>query len=204
MSTFNKLLLITLATFIIAACQSTPKPVPAPAPETMVVPEPVDLNLQSYEKALSELKAGNTDLAIDLMENVIAVGPTYQYIFTNLGLAHFKQQNYDQAEQAFLLALESDDSDAIAYNHLGIIKRIQGKFDHAKQSYVKAIAFDPGYAIAYLNLGVLYDIYFQDLELALRQYKKYQILIGTSNETVARWIIDIQRRIKSKQAKSQG
>lgn len=202
MSTLIKRLMITLAIFSIAACQSTPKP--DPVPEPVVLPEPIDLNLQSYEKALSALKTGDTALAVELLENVIAVAPNYQHIFTNLGLAYFKQENYDQAEQAFLLALESDTRNATAYNHLGIIKRIQGKFGQAKQSYEKAIAFDPDYANAYLNLGVLYDIYLQDLEMALRQYEKYQTLITKRNESVATWIIDIQRRIKSAKAQSQG
>lgn len=204
MSTLIKRLLITLAIFSIAACQSTPKPIPEPEPELVIQPDPIDLNLQTYKKALSALKTGDTTLAVQLLENIIAVAPNYQHIFTNLGLAYFKQENYDQAEQAFLLALESDTHNATAYNHLGIIKRIQGEFDQAKQSYEKAIAFDPDYANAYLNLGVLYDIYLQDLELALRHYEKYQALITKRNELVATWIIDIQRRIKSAKAKSQG
>ena len=202
MLTLIKRLLITLAIFGVAACQSTPKPIPVPEP--VVLPEPIDLNLQSYEKAISALKSGDTASAVELLENVIAVGPSYPHIFTNLGLAYFKLENYDQAEQAFLLALESDTRNATAYNHLGIIKRIQGKFGQAKHSYEKAIEFDPNYANAHLNLGVLYDIYLQDLELALRQYEKYQTLITKKDESVATWIIDIQRRIKSAKAKSQG
>jgi Flp pilus assembly protein TadD len=130
--------------------------------------------------------------------------PRKEHVFTNLGLAYFKQENYDKAELAFQQSIRLNPADAIAYNHLGILKRLQGEFDAARLTYIKAIQIDNQYAGAYLNLGILYDIYLQDLELALQQYEKYQALTRGENLSVDEWIVDIQRQLKTAQSGTQG
>ena len=87
----------------------------------------------------------------------------------------------------------------MAYNHLGIITRMQGEFQKARHSYETAINIDSEYASAYLNLGILFDIYLQDLKQALAQYEKFQTLTNNEDKTVAGWIVDIKRRLKSGQ-----
>jgi tetratricopeptide (TPR) repeat protein len=110
----------------------------------------------------------------------------------------------DLAEQAFQEAISRNNRDAVAYNHLGILLRYQGQFEEARKRYQRAIAIDSDYAYAHLNLGILFDIYLQDLKLALKQYQKYQALIGEEDKQVAGWIVDIQRRLKIPTAKAQG
>jgi len=193
----------------ISACQSIPEIEPQILPQLVVAEnlEPVEVfdpDQQNYEAGMAALKAGEIQFAIELLELVSISAPEYEHVFTNLGLAYFKQKNYDDAELALQRAIKSDPDDAIAYNHLGIIKRIQGQFDSARQTYQKAIQVDNEYASAYLNLGILYDIYLQDLEQALQQYKKYQALVGDDSNSVGKWIIDIQRQLKTVNARTQG
>lgn len=197
-------------TFYIAACASTPKPEPEILPEptqqqqSTDVESAVNYDQQDYEAALSALKSDETNYAIELLEQVSSKAPDLEYVFTNLGLAYFKNKNYIKAEQSLQKAISINSRDAIALNHLGIIKRMQGHFKGAKQTYQRAIAIDDDYAQAYLNLGILYDIYLQDLGQALDHYQKYQALTNNENKTVTEWIVDIRRRIKTVQSKIQG
>jgi tetratricopeptide (TPR) repeat protein len=162
-------------------------------------------NLGYMQRKIDPVQAEtSTRLAIELLEQVRISAPELEHVFTNLGLAYFKQKNYDNAELAFQQAIDSNPNDAIAYNHLGIIKRLQGEFDSARQTYQKAIQIDNRYASAYLNLGILYDIYLQDLEKALQQYKKYQALTSDESNSVGKWIVDIQRQLKTAKTSTQG
>jgi tetratricopeptide (TPR) repeat protein len=209
MSNNLKNLLVAFLVLGIGACQSVPKPEPQTMSEPVVeaIPEPVeaiDVDQQNYEAALTALKAGEIPFAIELLEQVSASAPQLEYVYTNLGLAYFKQKNYENAELAFQRAIESNTHDAIAYNHLGIIKRLQGQFDSARKTYQKAIQIDNKYASAYLNLGILYDIYLQDLEKALQQYKKFQALTSDEINPVGKWIVDIQRQLKTVNTRTKG
>jgi tetratricopeptide (TPR) repeat protein len=209
MSSYLKNILFVFLVLGIGACQSIPKPEPQALPEPVVeaTAEPVkviDVNQQTYQAGLTALKAGETLGAIELLKQVSINAPQLDNVFTNLGLAYFKQKTYDKAEIAFQQAIKSNPEDAVAYNHLGIIKRLQGQFESARLTYQKAIQIDNKYSSAYLNLGILYDIYLQDLEQALQQYKKYQALVGDEDDSVTKWIVDIQRQLKTARTSTQG
>ena len=198
-----------LALLLIAACQSGPKTAPDPEPvvepapvseaattEPVPEPEPIDFYQQFYAEAVASMKLGDTEQALELLRQVSTDAPNKPYIFTNLGLAYFKLKKMDLAEQAFQEAISRSKTDAVAYNHLGILLRYQGQFEEARKHYQRAIAIDSDYAYAHLNLGILFDIYLQDLKMALQQYQKYQALISEEDKQVAGWIADIQRRLK--------
>lgn len=215
MSIFNnKTLRLTLLLLLAAGCSSAPKPVPqpekepvveaAPAEEVVVEEEPVDFNQQFYEEAVAELKAGETELALEILVQVSNDAPDKPRVFTNLGLAYFKLQQPDLAEQAFKQAVSRDNRDAVAHNHLGVLLRQKGQFESARDHYQRAIKINSSYASAHLNLGILFDIYLQDLERALQQYQKYQALVSQEDSTVKGWIVDIQRRLKTNTSNSQG
>ena len=199
-----------LAAALLAGCQNLPAPVPEPvvqaaSPETPAtaeapVPEPIDYNQRFYEEALAALKAGDTGAALELLVALSADAPDKPRLFTNLGLAYFRQQQPDLAEQAFLQAIARDPDDAVAHNHLGILERRKGRFQEALTHYQRAVEIDSGYAGAHLNLGILFDLYLQDLEKALQQYQIYRSLGAGENARVDGWIVDIERRLKSAQS----
>ena len=199
------------------ACQATPKPQPAPEPEPVpkpvtevtppeperVTPEPrsvtkkpsVDDNRRDYLVVLKQLKKGEKG-AIPRLEKLSQQAPALEHIFTNLGIAFFNQEKYEQAQTAFERAISQNKDDAIAYNHLGILARIRGEFEKSRLHYERAINIDSEYAAAHLNLGILFDIYIQDNKRALTHYQRYQTLTNNENKTVAGWIVDIERQIK--------
>ena len=209
----EKLRLLFGLAFIItlAACQSgptLPEPTPEPVVEAPVEPSPeeaevsaVDIvaetNRLSYQAALDDLKNKKAKSAITQLEALSESTPDLEYLFTNIGLAYLKIEDFKRAEAAFQRAISQNIRDSVAYNHLGVIRRIQGEFVEARQAYEKAISIDDNYAQAHLNLGILFDIYLQDLKLALKQYQKYQSLTDSPDKIVASWIIDIERRLKS-------
>ena len=174
---------------------------PAAVPDQPdLLPEPIDYNQRFYEEALAALKAGDTGAALELLVALSADAPDKPRLFTNLGLAYFRQQQPDLAEQAFLQAIARDPDDAVAHNHLGILERRKGRFQEAMIHYRRAVEIDSGYAGAHLNLGILFDLYLQDLEKALQQYQTYRSLTAGENNRVDGWIVDIERRLKSAQS----
>lgn len=224
MSIFNNKIPYLILVMLLAACQSGPEPVPGPEPAVEAAPaveqepaptaeaeaqpepepEPEDFYQQFYTEAVSSLKSGKTEEALELLKQVSTDAPDKPYIFTNLGLAYFKLKQLDNAEQAFQEAVKRNDNDAVAHNHLGVLQRQKGAFEEARKHYQRAINIDSNYAPAYLNLGILFDIYFQDLVKALQHYQKYQALIREENAQVSGWIADIERRLKRSSSSSQG
>jgi Flp pilus assembly protein TadD len=212
-SQVTALLLVAL----LSACQSLPEPAPevkpvsagnattsAAEPITEPEPVPVDLDQLAYEEAVTALKNGAVDKALKLLTRLSEDAPDKSRLFTNLGLAHFQLQQGELAEQAFQQAIARDPDDAVAHNHLGIIQRQRGRFQDALLEYQRAIEIDSKYARAHLNLGILFDLYLQDLEKALQQYRKYLDLTSEENAQVAGWIVDIERRLKSTATQKQG
>jgi tetratricopeptide (TPR) repeat protein len=210
---------------LLSACQSLPEPEPEPmfAPEAVIEtvsvgspetsasqpiaepePVPVDLDQLAYEQAIAALKSGAAEQALTLLNRLSQDAPDKPRLFTNLGLAHFQLQQAKLAEQAFQQAIERNPNDAVAHNHLGILQRRQGRFQDALVEYQRAIKIDSKYAGAHMNLGILFDLYFQDLEKALQQYRKYLDLTSEENAQVAGWIIDIERRLKTSTTQQKG
>ena len=203
-----KVLGLTLLALTFSACQTTPKQAPQVQPEVTIEPMPapvaevVDINRQTYEAGLAALKKNETAFAIELLVQATTSAPKLEFAFTNLGLAYFKLEDFEKSEQAFQNAIKANNKDSVAYNHIGIINRMHGDFNNAKTNYQKAISIDSNYADAHLNLGILYDIYLQDLKAALKRYEKYQLLTNNENKSVAGWISDIQRQLKSNKKKA--
>ena len=227
MSKYSSHIIVLLMAVLISACQSLPGEAPETAPESQDMnaemsaadsstavaeavvevepqPEPLDLDQQDYLQAVAELKNGASEQALILLTRLSEDAPDKPSLFTNLGLAHLQLEQADLAQQAFQQAIARNSDDAVAHNHLGILKRRKGQFQDALIEYQRAIEIDSEYARAHLNLGILFDLYLQDLEKALQQYRTYLDLSGEQNTPVAGWIVDIERRLKSTTTLKQG
>ncbi|MCG6891482.1 MAG: tetratricopeptide repeat protein [Gammaproteobacteria bacterium] len=216
---FSSLIIPLIAALLLTACQGVPQPAPQPQAEAAETPPPaapvaavavpaepvpIEFHEQLYGQALAALKSGDTEEALVLLTQLSRDTPDKPYLFTNLGLAYFQLQQSELAEQAFGQAIARNPEDAVAYNHLGILQRRKGLFQEALVQYQRAIEIDSEYARAHFNLGILFDLYLQDLEKALQQYRKYLDLTSEENAQVAGWIVDIERRLKSATTQEQG
>jgi len=92
------------------------------------------------------------------------------------GLLLYKEQRYDEAEQAFTEALKWNPKFALAANNLGFVYFKRGKPVEAARWFEKAIEMDGSRALAYLNLG---DAYLQSNEDAKAQ-QAYATFVGLS------------------------
>jgi tetratricopeptide (TPR) repeat protein len=152
----------------------------------------------AFDRALWSVKAGRDQEAIDLFRQMSKDNPDIAIVYTNLGLLYLKKGNMEAAQKALEQSISLDPGDALALNHLGVALREQGKFQESQTAYLRAIKLDEYYADAHLNLGILYDLYLQQLPRALQQYQRYQELTGGKDQTVAKWIVDLQRRAGAK------
>jgi len=164
------------------------------------VPEAVT---QAYDRALVAM-LGNDAVEAELeLENFVLEYPDYPGPFVNLEIIYQRNGRLAEAREALDNALALDPDHAIANNQLGILNRTEGQFAAAEEAYLRALAADPNYVLAYYNLGVLLDLYLKRPAEALENYERYQEFQAEPNETVARWIIDLRRRVGASNSTAQ-
>jgi len=177
---------------LLTACGSVPQKSGAPdqAGDNSVKRE--------FAQALALMQANDMQAAAEKFHDLTARYPQMTGAWANLGRIHMKAGEWKQAQHALQQAINLNPGHASAYNYLGVVLRNLGQFSEAEQAYKNAISADPTYALAWLNLGILYDIYLDKPAQALSQYEKYQQLKGNADKKVAKWIIEIKRRIPKK------
>ena len=148
-----------------------------------------------YRHALSALKAGKDEDALNRFEALSKSYPDFPASYINVGLIEIKRDNLHTAETALLHAAQLAPQQPAIYNGLGIIYGRTGRFNEAETAYLKALQLAPDYANAHLNIGILYDIYLSNLSAALNHYQRYQTISGGDNTVVNKWIIDLKQRL---------
>lgn len=130
-----------------------------------------ELNPQyQYEKAVVAWNYGLADEAVKYLDRALALNPGHYDSWNLLGLVHFKKENYNEAEAAYLKCVDLRPEDSEALNNLGFVYQKKGFPDKAEEKYMKAYAID-GNANASFNLAKLY--FTQDkLEQALDYAQK--------------------------------
>ncbi len=182
-------ILVGLTLSWLAGCATTP-PEDAAAKKSALPPEAQ----AAFVRARWSVEAGREQEAIDLFRQMTVKWPDLALGHVNLGLQELKAGNADAALAALKRAVQLDPENAVAWNHLGVALRRKGRFRQALEAYRQAVNRRPDYANAYLNLGILYDLYLQELPQALDAYRRYQQLHG-EDDTVKKWIVDLERRI---------
>ena len=196
-SVFGVLLLVALA----AGC-ATPSGGPrldAPRQKAAApVEAPVSPVLQqAYNRALAHVQAGRHKEAEQALLAMTKQAPELSGPYANLGVVYYRSGRTKEAIEALKRAIQVNPRRAVYYNELGIVYRQEGKFDDARRAYRKALDADPDYALAHLNIAILYDLYLQDPKEALPHYQRYQQLLPAEDGVVAKWIIELQRRLRS-------
>ncbi len=177
---------------LLAACASTATPVPG-----KVTPR-VEFNQVAYKAALELMKQKKYSDAVVSLETIIRDSERRAGPYINLGIAYKEMGRLDVSKKAFLTATQIDPKSAISFNELGLVYRKLGEFASAKKAYMESINNKSGYSLPYRNLGILCDIYLQDLQCAIRNYKKYRSLTGKEDKKVGLWIVDLKRRMDKK------
>lgn len=202
-------LLAILISALLFGCTTTAKKVETDtpvveeeAPEIAVKPAPdVDMEQveREYRKALSAMKNGDHQLALDRMTRMIKRYPGFSGPHVNLGIIYLKQEKLDLAEKHLKHAIKINPKNSVAYNQLGVVLRNRGQFNASLTQYQKALKLNPDYAMAHLNIGILLDLYLAQPQKALKHYERYQKLTNDSQQQVGFWIVDLEQRLSESQ-----
>lgn len=147
-----------------------------------------------YGRAIVLMKANQLDEAFALFEEIQTKAPQLTGPLLNQALIHIQKQQYKEADVLLQKAVAANSKNPFSYNLQGFVYRQLGQFKKAREAYEQALALSPNYAKAHFNLGVLAELYLQDLPLALTHYEAYQNTQTEADSTVAKWVIDLQKR----------
>ena len=152
---------------------------------------------RAYDSALAAMQAQNWLQAELELEQMLLDEPGFPGPYVNLALIYKRDGRLAEARTALEQAIAIAPGFAPANNELGLMLRERGEFTAAEEAYRRALESDPANAIAHLNLGILLDLYLQRASEALDHYSQYQATRTEPDETVARWIVDLERRVEA-------
>lgn len=155
---------------------------------------------KDYDEALAAMQRGDDVEAELRLEQMMAEYPHLPGPYVNAAIVYRQSGRDADARAALEQALAIDPGHGEANNELGILLRGRGEFTAAEAAYRRALQRRPDYALAHYNLGVLLDLYLQRPIEALESYHAYQQAASEPDERVARWIIDLQRRLPEQNA----
>ena len=156
-----------------------------------------DNEREEYKKGIAALTNKDLKLATDIFMAFKQQHPGLAGAYSNLGLIHYKLNNYELSTRYIEAALKLNPKQSQAYNIRAQLHLINGEIKQARNNYIKAINLNPSYAIAHYNLALLYDIYLQDIEPAIKHYEKFMLLQKMPDETTKNWIKHLKGTLKN-------
>jgi predicted TPR repeat methyltransferase len=97
--------------------------------------------------------AGRNDIAVDIIEQAIALNGQNPVFYNNLGNALQARGSLDEALESYRRALALDPDFSMAHYNVGNVLREQGNLNEAVESYRRALTAQPDYTAALNNLG---------------------------------------------------
>lgn len=114
--------------------------------------------------------------------------------WVGLGDVATEQADFVKAVGHYRQALVVNPKNMSAYLRLAHTQRLSGDFLGSQNTYARALAIWPDCPEAHLNLAILYDVYLNHPLRAQKHMEAYQFLTGAKNNTVAKWLSEIQQR----------
>ena len=149
-----------------------------------------------YKKGLTALNSGDYSAARSIFDDMLSDNPNLAGPHSNLALIHYKKKEYTQSFKMVEKALLLNPQQAQAYNLRGQLYIAIGKVHEAKADDLKAIKLKPDYSNAQYNLALVYDIYLQEIELAIKHYNIYISLIKKPDVPTKEWISHLKGTLK--------
>ena len=190
--------IITLSITLLSACAQAPEKQSASTPQIRTI-ENNSISTADREKYKSGLIALNNNddaTAERIFNDFVQDTPELAGPYTNLALIYFKKKEYDQSLELVNKALLRNPEQAQAYQLRGQIFLAKRKINDAKKDYIKAIELKPDYINAHYNLALLYDIYLQEIALAIKHYEIYLSLIKEPDEATQEWVNHLKGALK--------
>jgi len=106
-----------------------------------------------------------------ILEEALAINPSYVLIHINLGRAYAESKDYRKAIAVLREGLRHDPSHFKLYNNLAVMLNVTGDFRGAAEALQRALHIEPDNATVYFNLGIAYDRLGQ-ADLAVAQFRR--------------------------------
>ncbi|HMO81566.1 MAG TPA: tetratricopeptide repeat protein [Pyrinomonadaceae bacterium] len=113
-------------------------------------------NQRLFERANAAAKAGRSNEAVKLFNEILTSDPNDFVAWTEVGSLHFTTKKNSDAEKAYKRALELKPDFAIALLNLGKLYLSQNKLDQAIEALTKAVEAEPNSPEAHHFLGETY------------------------------------------------
>ncbi|MBM3238038.1 tetratricopeptide repeat protein [Candidatus Poribacteria bacterium] len=98
----------------------------------------------------------DVDKVLTKLEQAVVENPNSVEAYLSLGKAYIALSAMEEAEAAFLHALELDPRSAEVYYWLGRTRYLQEKYEESRETFQTAIGFFPDWSEAYAELGLVY------------------------------------------------
>ena len=142
---------------------------------------------KALQEAISQLDSDDLSEAIKKLSKLKKKTP-HPSILSNLSLAYFRNNQFEQAANTVAEALSLQPENAHLSHLDALIKLKQNNYPAAEKGFKKAISLNKDYALAHYNLALLYDIYFQELKPAYEHYLIYLNLIDYQDADTITWV----------------
>jgi len=154
-----------------------------------------DKEVAQYRDAISALNNSQLEFAQAELQRITRNRPELAGPWINLALIDIRKNDIEGARKNVAKALERNPKMPQAFNLRGFVELSRGNVIKAADDYRHAIALKEDYAIAHYNLALIHDIYFQDLKVAARHYKRYLELTNNQDKKTAEWVIELERQL---------
>ncbi len=151
--------------------------------------------VKAFNSALVSMQSEEWAVAQQQLQEMTELYPQLSGPWVNLGIALWRQKQFDAAAQAFEQAIKVNPLNNDAYVQFAVMQREQGHFAEAEQLYLKALDVWPHNIEALINLGILYDMYMGRFQDALARFELAQKLVSEPSMELDGWIIDLKRRL---------
>jgi Flp pilus assembly protein TadD len=111
---------------------------------------------QTTEMAEMLFANGDTPAALSVINRILATNPDDAKAWFLKGRLLMLDQNFAQAEPAFIRAVSIDPGNAKFLNGLGAVNAAKGNLDRALAAYEMALAANPANGFAWYNSAVIY------------------------------------------------
>lgn len=122
-----------------------------------------------YFRALTEIRDGNDDLAMDDLDRAIELKNDFALAYHDRAGIKRRDGDYQGAQLDYQLAIVSDPDFALAYNSRGSVRMLMGDYSGAIEDYSTAMELDPELYMALNNRGYA-RYYTEDKEGALLDF----------------------------------
>lgn len=192
MSTYyTKIFLLWLV--FVAGCTTPNRPGPALPADGLGASADDETN--TYQRAITALNNSQLEAAETELKKLSKSRPEFAGPWINLALIDIRKNNFDSAYQNLNKALERNPKMHQALNARGYLELARGNVAKAVGDFRQAFFLKEDYAPAHYNYALVHDIYFQEMKVAVRHYKRYLELTKHQDKKTADWVVELERNL---------